>query len=82
MSTEPWHLDRIDQRSSVLDGMPYHPIGDGEGVNIYILDTGMCLLIYGSPKPDFCTLLHKTFYCLTYTHAERLFIYFFSTTHV
>ena len=41
MSTEPWHLDRIDQRSSVLDNMLYHPVGDGEGINIYILDTGM-----------------------------------------
>ena len=42
MSTvEPWHLDRIDQRSSILDNMLYHPIGDGEGINIYILDTGM-----------------------------------------
>ena len=35
----PWHLDLLDQRSNILDGQ-YNPIGDGNGVDIYILDTG------------------------------------------
>ena len=34
-----WALDRIDQVSPVLDGI-FEPDGDGEGVDIYILDTG------------------------------------------
>ncbi|XP_041379535.1 LOW QUALITY PROTEIN: proteinase R-like, partial [Gigantopelta aegis] len=35
-----WALDRIDQVSPVLDGI-FEPEGDGEGVDIYILDTGI-----------------------------------------
>ena len=34
-----WALDRIDQVSPVLDGI-FEPGRDGEGVDIYILDTG------------------------------------------
>ena len=34
-----WALDRIYQVSPVLDGI-FEPGGDGEGVDIYILDTG------------------------------------------
>ena len=34
-----WALDRIDQVSPVLDGI-FEPGGDGEDVDIYILDTG------------------------------------------
>ena len=48
-----WALDRIDQVSPVLDGI-FEPGGDGEGVDIYILDTGkeayyehlLCIFIY------------------------------------
>ena len=35
----PWHLDQIDQRSKKLDGM-YSNNYTGEGIDIYILDTG------------------------------------------
>ena len=35
-----WALDCIDQVSPVLDGI-FEPGGDGEGVDIFILDTGI-----------------------------------------
>ena len=35
-----WHLDRLDQVGSHLDSA-YRPIGDGEGVDVYILDSGI-----------------------------------------
>ena len=39
--TYPWHLDRIDQLSPLLD-YSYDPLpGQGEGVDVYILDTGI-----------------------------------------
>jgi subtilisin family serine protease len=36
----PWHLDRIDQLSPVLNGK-FEPAGIGLGVVIYVLDTGI-----------------------------------------
>ena len=39
----PWHLDRLDQEKG--DDWPldhsYQPIGTGEGVDIYVLDSGV-----------------------------------------
>lgn len=36
----PWGLDRVDQRQRPLDGR-YIPEGDGAGVHLYIVDTGL-----------------------------------------
>ena len=36
----PWNLDRIDQHTNILDG-EYSPEGTGQGVDVYILDTGI-----------------------------------------
>ena len=35
-----WHLDRLDQALPTLDGA-YWPIGDGAGVDVYIMDSGI-----------------------------------------
>lgn len=40
-----WALDRIDQASPVLDGQS-NSNGDGQGVNIYSLDTGNLYTIF------------------------------------
>ena len=46
-TTNSWALDRIDQRGSDLDGIyDPGPGRDGEGVDIYIIDTGWNLLQY------------------------------------
>jgi len=45
-NVESWGLDRIDQRPTVLDDS-FTPDGDGAGVNIAIVDTGI------TPNPDF-----------------------------
>ena len=39
-SDVPWNLDRLDQRNKRLDHS-YNPSGDGQGANIYIIDTGV-----------------------------------------
>lgn len=36
----PWGLDRIDQASPVLDGL-YHYDNTGEGVDVFVMDTGI-----------------------------------------
>ncbi len=36
----PWGLDRIDQRSLPLDST-FTPAGDGSGVTVYVIDTGI-----------------------------------------
>ncbi|MDK2979838.1 MAG: large repetitive protein [Chloroflexota bacterium] len=39
----PWELDRIDQASSKLDGRYYYPDSAGQGVHVYVIDTGVYL---------------------------------------
>nr|XP_054765966.1 aqualysin-1-like isoform X1 [Lytechinus pictus] len=39
-TTEIWGLDRINQRDLPLDDS-YTPVGNGSGVNVYVLDTGI-----------------------------------------
>jgi hypothetical protein len=36
-----WGLDRIDQVDLPLDHATYNPPGDGSGVDVYVLDTGL-----------------------------------------
>lgn len=38
--TRQWGLDRVDQRTPELD-QTFQPIGNGSGVDIYVLDTGI-----------------------------------------
>ncbi|SHG81027.1 S8 family peptidase [Streptoalloteichus hindustanus] len=37
----PWNLDRVDQRSMVLNNAYNYPDSAGEGVTVYVLDTGV-----------------------------------------
>eukprot|EP00057_Strongylocentrotus_purpuratus_P034290 XP_794633.3 PREDICTED: proteinase K [Strongylocentrotus purpuratus] len=39
-SVESWGLDRVDQINLPLDDV-YEPIGDGNGVDVYVIDTGI-----------------------------------------
>lgn len=39
-SSIPWHLDRLDQERLPHDGR-YQPFGNGTGVDIYIMDSGI-----------------------------------------
>lgn len=48
----PWHLDMLDQTSDTLDER-YDPIGDGDGVDIYILDSGKKLIQQSLSKFSF-----------------------------
>ena len=38
--TSQWGLDRVDQRTPELDQI-FQPMGNGSGVDIYILDSGI-----------------------------------------
>ena len=40
-ATSIWGLDRIDQTSLLLDHKYYYPSSAGQGVNIYIIDSGI-----------------------------------------
>ncbi|XP_002737254.1 extracellular serine proteinase-like [Saccoglossus kowalevskii] len=37
----PPHLDRIDQQLLPLDGATYEPLNNGDGVEVYIIDSGI-----------------------------------------
>jgi proprotein convertase subtilisin/kexin type 9 len=39
-SIPEWHLDRLDQIDPMLDNS-YWPIGDAQGIDVYVLDTGI-----------------------------------------
>ena len=41
MPTPVWHLDRIDERYLPLGGAQFNPAYTGQGVDIYILDSGI-----------------------------------------
>ena len=53
-----WALDRIDQVSPVLDGI-FEPGRDGEGVDIYILDTGVVVVSYYFVVECWCLKLYR-----------------------
>jgi len=36
-----WNLDRIAERELLLDGWYYYPLSAGEGVTVYVIDTGI-----------------------------------------
>ena len=38
--TWQWGLDRVDQRTPMLD-QTFQPMGNGSGVDIYVLDSGI-----------------------------------------
>jgi len=40
-SSIPWGLDRIDQRDLPMDQSYSSPAGDGDGVDVYVADTGI-----------------------------------------
>lgn len=50
----PWQLDRLDQTSSTLN-CRYDPIDQGDGTDIYILDSG----IQNNDTTSYCGLINQ-----------------------
>ncbi|XP_019861678.1 PREDICTED: uncharacterized protein LOC109590199 [Amphimedon queenslandica] len=52
-----WAVDRVDQVSRILDNQPYTPCECGNGVDLYVLDTGIrydhCEFGGGAKYPDY-----------------------------
>ncbi|HTL35277.1 MAG TPA: S8 family serine peptidase [Kofleriaceae bacterium] len=59
-----WGLDRIDQPSLPLD-QRYLQLGDGAGVTVYVIDTGL-----RTSHTEFAGRIPDTLYATTFTNAE------------
>lgn len=59
---EQWGLDRIDQLDLPLDNEEFVPVNNGEGVDIYVIDTGCDFGHQEFSQMDDCTRSFETIY--------------------